>query len=70
MTKQYFDNKKKAGPVLTGPEVGEDLARELIAKKIHSCLWIKRIRQEFDYQSGRDIITVIYSHGGRTVYHT
>lgn len=70
MTKQYFDNKKKAGPVLTGPEVGEDLARELIAKKINACLWIKRIRSEPNYQTGGKIITVIYSHGGRTVYHT
>ena len=47
--------------------VYEDLAHELISKKINSCTWIKSIKRRPMY-NGFDEITVTYDHGGRRVY--
>ena len=47
--------------------VYEDLAHELIAKKINLCTYIKSIKRRPLY-NGFDEITVSYDHGGRRVY--
>jgi hypothetical protein len=49
-------------------QVYDDLAHELIAKKINNCLWIRSIKRENLY-NGYERITVYYDHGeGRRVY--
>ena len=48
-------------------QVYEDLAHELIAKKINGCTWIRSIKRVPLY-TGFDRITVQYDHGGRRVY--
>lgn len=47
--------------------VYDDLAHELISKKINSCTWIRSIKRTPLY-NGFDRITVTYDHGGRRVY--
>lgn len=75
--KYYAPDKKKAEEIgtgypmiRTGEYVAQKLAEELIAKKLHACSWIRSIRSAPDYQTGGDIVTVIYDHGGRSVYWT
>lgn len=75
--KYYAPDKKKAEELGTrypmirkGEGVAQKLAEELIAKKLNSCSWIRSIRRTTDYQTGGDIVTVIYDHGGRSVYWT
>ena len=48
-------------------KVYEDLARELISKKINECRWIKSIKRTPLY-NGFQRITVTYDHGGRRLY--
>ena len=47
--------------------VYDDLAHELISKKINCCSWIKSIKRQPLY-NGFDKIIVAYDHGGRRVY--
>lgn len=47
--------------------VYDDLAHELISKKINECRWIRSISRKPLY-NGFDKITVTYDHGGRRVY--
>ncbi len=47
--------------------VYECLARELIAKKINKCAWVKSIKREQLY-NGFVRVTVAYENGGRRVY--
>lgn len=46
----------------------EDLAQELIAKKLCACTWIKSIKREQLY-NGYVKIVVTYDHNGRRVYY-
>ena len=48
-------------------KVYEDLAQELISKKINECRWIKSIKRTPLY-NGFQRITVTYDHGGRRLY--
>lgn len=45
----------------------DDLAHELIAKKINACLWIRSIKR-MPLHNGYDRIIVTYDHGGRRIY--
>lgn len=47
--------------------IHESLMKELIAKKLHQCRWIKSIRDSCNYDGTRDI-TVTYDNGFRSVY--
>lgn len=69
----YEYQEKKAGKYVTTftnvneNTVHEDLAKELIAKKINACTWIKSIKRTQLY-NGYVKITVTYDHGGRRNY--
>lgn len=45
----------------------DDLAHELIAKKVNKCLWIRSIKR-LPLYNGYDHIIVTYDHGGRRIY--
>lgn len=48
-------------------QIYNDLAHELISKKINQCTWIKSIKRTQLY-NGYQKIVVYYDHGGRRVY--
>lgn len=45
----------------------EDLAKELIAKKLHNCTWITRVNDVPNYDGTRTI-TITYNNGYRSRY--
>lgn len=70
---KYEYQEKQAGKYVTtftqkdAQAVYDDLAHELISKKINLCTWIKSIKRSPLY-NGFDRITVTYDHGGRRIY--
>ena len=48
-------------------EIYEALARDLIAKKIHHCTYIKSIKRVCNYD-GTQTITVTYDNNCRSIY--
>ena len=54
--------------VYTDPvKIYESLAKDMIAKKIHKCTYIRAIKDRCNYNGTRDI-TVSYDNGVRRVY--
>lgn len=73
MTVNYIYEEKKNGKYTEtyrcedSARVYDDLAHELISKKINECRWIRSIKRTPLY-NGFDRITVTYNHGGRRLY--
>lgn len=59
--------KTSADPVTNEARVYESLARDLMAKKIHQCKWIKRIGYNSNYD-GTCNIEVIYDSDVKAIY--
>lgn len=72
-TVNYIYEEKQSGKYVEtfkcedAQRVYDDLAHELISKKINECRWIRSIKRTPLY-NGFDRITVTYDHGGRRVY--
>ena len=64
---EYYDKDGTKTYEYSGEENGEKLARELIAKKINKCQWIKRISRSQCYVYEK--IYIYYDHGGHSEYY-
>ena len=63
-----IDNKWCEVMTVTDKEdIYKSLATDIIAKKIHKCLWIKSIRDMSNYDGTRNI-TVYYDNDCKSVY--
>lgn len=63
------DNNKwrKVMTVTNKEDIYKSLATDIIAKKIHKCLWVKSIRDVSNYDGTRNI-SVYYNNSCKAVY--